>query len=195
MIAIRTVLALLLAAATLAGCAGKPDAATAAVSPAAVTATPAPNATANASMETPTPVPVPVAYQGTSAQGACTYGTPADQCQFSSSGTETFHKIDYKGRATHLAVQVTYPAQQPGFAMYVGLCASKPGAAVTSNDCADYQTAPSPMTLEFDLAKAPPGTAFGLSIGSVAAAPTPSGALLFAQSDFKVQGTMTTVAG
>jgi hypothetical protein len=188
---VRIVLALALVA-LAAGCAGSAESvhktSSAAASPEATSA--AANATAT-NVTIRMPPPVMLDYQGSSAQGACTFGTPADQCQFTSSGTETFHKVDYKGRAARIAVQVTYPAQQPGFAMYAAVCVGKPGAQITVNDCKDYKTAPSPMILEADLRSAPEGAPVGLSVGSVAVTPTPAGALVFAQSDFKVKGALT----
>lgn len=127
-----------------------------------------------------------ISYSGRSPQGACTTtGTPADQCQFASQGKEAFHLIDYKGKPEHLVLTIMYPAQQPGFAMYAAVCVGKAGAKLAVNDCKDYKTMPSPMKLDVDLGSAAANAPLGLSIGSVAGGP---GAVVFGESDFKVDG-------
>ena len=151
-------------------------------------------AAANATMNA-TPIvalPIPIAYQGSSPQGVCTTsGTPADQCQFSSTGSESFHKIDYKGTATHIAIQITYPAQQAGFNMYAAVCIGKAGAPIANNDCHDYKTAPSPMRIDIPLKDLAPNAPLGISIGAISDTPAAAAVLVFGQSDFKVQGTLT----
>lgn len=132
---------------------------------------------------------VAVQYSGTTAQGACTTtGTPADQCQFTDPGKESFRKITYAGKAKHFRATITYGAQQPGFEMYWTLCVGKPGE--TGVNCSNYKTAASPAQLDVDLSSVPLGAPLALSIGSVAG-PGP-GAILFASSEFKVDGHLMT---
>jgi hypothetical protein len=193
---LRLLVLLVALAGASAGCMG-PSAPTAskqddAVAPAAVDTVPLANATVtpNATVMAP---PVPIAYGGTSPTGACTFGTPADQCQFSSAGTESFHVVEAKGKPTHVAVRITYGAQQPGMTFYATICEGKRGDAASFH-CGNYTTAASPMVLEKDLRALPADGAIAISLGSLDVPPTPAGAMVFASVDFKVQG-MLTVAG
>jgi hypothetical protein len=186
-----TFLVLVVLAGGLAGCMGGPAAPTPkgdapTISPAAVEAPPA-NDTANVTLM---PAPVPITYSGTSPTGVCTYGTPADQCQFSAPGTEGFHMVEANRKPTHVAVQITYGAQQPGMEFYATICKGKKGDPSSFN-CSDYKTAPSPMLLDVDLRALPADGAIAISLGSLNITPTPAGAMTFSSVDFKVQGTLT----
>lgn len=134
------------------------------------------------------PKPVSVSYTGTAPAGACVF--PAQACQWTG-GSEDYHAIAYQGRATHLAIQVTYADQAPGMTFYISLCRGE-GTDETTVTCDDYQTAPSPMMLEFDLRGDPAGASYGLSVGSVSDAVGSTGAaMLFGPANFAVEGTLT----
>ncbi|GEM_PF-6048343 len=191
MIQARLLALILLSASLGAGCLGgsTPTPATKETATLSPAAAPLANATPNETAPV-APPPVPISYSGTSPTGACSYGTPADQCQFSQTGSESFHVVDAKGVPRRVVVKIEYGAQQPGMTFYASVCTGKKGDAA-SFQCNDYKSAPSPMTLDVDLKALPADGAIALSVGSLAITPTPSGALVFSSVDFKVQGTLT----
>jgi hypothetical protein len=140
------------------------------------------------------PPPVMISYKGTSPTGACVYGsgTPADQCEFSEPGSQSYHPLTYTGKASHIAIKVTYGDQQPGMTFYATVCTSKTADQATVV-CKDYKTGPSGFILEKHLADLPPGSALGIQVGSLQATPSPVGALVFANAAFSVEGALTLV--
>lgn len=134
------------------------------------------------------PVATPVSYSGKTPAGACVF--MAGVCQFPQGGTEDYHMLDpIAGQAKTLALQVTYGEQAPGMTFYVGVCMGEDEGA----ECLDYQTGPSPLVVEFDLSGYPPGTAFGISVGSLNEQAINAGVLLDAPVDFEVAGTLTSI--
>lgn len=162
----------------------KDDLAPAAASPAAAPS--ADNATIVVNM-----TPLLFTYKGTSPTGACVV-TPVDgQCQFSDPGTETFHAIAYKGKATHAAAQITYSGVQPGATFYASFCTSKDADPMHAT-CTEYKTGASPFVLEKDLKDLPAGAVVAISAGSLAASPdAPAGAYVFSSASFEVKGALT----
>lgn len=137
---------------------------------------------------------VMISYKGTSPTGACVYGsgTPADQCDFAQPGSQSYHAIDYNGKANHIAIKITYGAQQPGMTFYATVCTGKT-ADQSSTVCKDYKTGPSGFIIEQHLMDLPAGAALAIQVGSVQATPSPAGALVFASADFSVEGALTVV--
>ena len=183
----------------LAGCLGgaEPEATTAGASSstaqegaadasqASATLTPTENATDASAV---IPVATPIAYSGHTPTGVCQF--MVGQCLDAQQGTEDFHMLDpVAGQATLLALQVTYGEQAPGMEFYVGVCSGPD----EGTQCTDYQTGPSPLVVEFDLSAYPPGTSFGISVGSLNTAAMQTATMVFAPVDFEVAGTLTSL--
>jgi hypothetical protein len=114
----------------------------------------------------------------------------AGVCEFPQAGTEDYHMLDVAGQARTLALQVTYGEQAPGMSFYVGVCVGED----EGSECLEYRTGPSPLVAEFDLSGYPPGTAFGISIGSGNFDAAAHGVgVVFGPADFEVQGTLTSL--
>ena len=182
--------------ATFAGClgGGEPEA-PAAAAPAADKAsaeTVAANATfamePDAANGTVVPVATPIAYSGRTPASVCQF--IAGQCLDAQPGTEDFHMLDpVEGQGKLLALQVTYGEQAPGMDFYVGVCFGPD----EGTQCTEYQTGPSPLVVEFDLSSYPPGTPFGISVGSLNTAAMETATMVFAPVDFEVAGTLTSL--
>ena len=176
----------------LAGCLGaEPETPAAPVDASGAEATAAQDAEALENASTPaivTPVATPVSYAGSTSASVCEF-MATGTCMAVQSGTEDYHMLDVAGQAKRLALQVTYDGQLPGMDFYVGVCIGEN----EGSECLDYQTGPSPLVVEFDLSSYPPGTDFGISVGSLNTAATATGAMVFGPSEFQVEGTLTSL--
>ena len=132
------------------------------------------------------PIAVPVSYSGTTPEGSCSMLG----CHWVTAGSEDFHPIEHEGKATKLAVQVTYRDVKPGMEFYIGLCLGD-GADEASVSCDGYVTGPSPLVVEFDLAGHVAGDQVALSTGALNGTSTASGVMVFTASSFDVAGTLT----
>lgn len=133
------------------------------------------------------PIATPVAYSGTAPVGVCQF--IAGQCAFATAGSEDYHMLEVPGQAKTLALQVTYAGQAPGMDFYVGVCIGEN----EGSECLEYKTGPSPLVVEWDLSPYPPGTAFGISIGSVQTQATSTATMVFGPAEFDVAGTLTSL--
>lgn len=178
----------------LAGCLGGGDASSEETPDAPKAGAPTANAAtdplvnASAAPQEPAPVETIISYVGRSPVGVCDF-IATNACQHAQQGSEDYHLVEAPGQPTRLAVQVSYTGQAPGMDFYVGLCIGENEGV----DCFEYVTGPSPVTFEADLRAYPPGTVFGLSVGSLHTAAVTVGVGVFGPADFEVVGAITSI--